>query len=49
MPGVVFGAILEAHMEKVVLLCLLMAIITVLAEMSPVPQPERSPAPKARQ
>jgi hypothetical protein len=37
--------------EKVVLLCLLVAIICALAEMSPAQkrQPEMSPAPQRRQ
>jgi hypothetical protein len=30
----------EAHMEKVALLCVLMAIISVLAESSPAPKPQ---------
>jgi hypothetical protein len=30
---------MEADMEKVALLCVLMAIISVLAEMSPAPKP----------
>jgi hypothetical protein len=37
---------MEADMEKVALLCVLMAIISVLAEMSPAPKPApRSPHP----
>jgi hypothetical protein len=32
---------LEAEMEKVMLLCLLIAIIGALAEVSPVPQPRQ--------
>jgi hypothetical protein len=32
---------LEAKMEKVVLLCLLVAIIGALAEVSPLPQPRQ--------
>jgi hypothetical protein len=31
----------EADMEKIVLLCLLIATIGVLAEMSPAPKPQR--------
>ncbi len=30
-----------AHMEKVVLLCVLIAIIGILAELSPAPEPQR--------
>jgi hypothetical protein len=29
------------HMEKVVLLCLLVAVIGLLAELAPAPQPQR--------
>jgi len=31
----------EAYMEKVALLCLLIALISVLADLSPAPQPRR--------
>jgi hypothetical protein len=46
-PGAAFGLVRDAHMDnKVVLLCLLIAIITVLAELSPAPRREASPAPQ---
>jgi hypothetical protein len=45
--GAAFGLVRDAHMDnKVLLLCLLIAIITALAELAPARRPEASPAPQ---
>jgi hypothetical protein len=36
---------MEADVEKVALLCVLMAIISMLADMSPAPNPAQKPGP----